>query len=174
MNIIKIDGYTLRYTVFIFYKNIDNSAIYVKIKEKGVIMKKNKLSIALTIVKYILLVLTVLAFAYFISVLIIAKRDYVNAGEQGFQGLGYGIGKALVIVLGVIVNGILAVVSLAFVVTSSISKANVKNNKKGLYSEEERSKLVLRRKKDQLHFILLTIFPIVAYLIILIVTLTMG
>lgn len=137
-------------------------------------MKKNKLSIALTIVKYILLVLTVLALIYFISILIDAKRDYVNAGEQGWQGLGYGIGKALVIVLGVIVNGILAVVSLAFVVTSSISKANVKNNKKGLYSEEERSNLVLRRKKDQLHFILLTIFPIVAYLITLIVTLAMG
>ena len=137
-------------------------------------MEKNKLSIALTIVKYILLVLTVLAFAYFISVLIIAKRDYVNAGEQGWQGLGYGIGKALVIVLGLIVDGILAVISLAFIITSSVSKANVKNNKNGIYSEEEMSKLIIRRKKDQLHFILLTIFPIVAYLITLIVTITMG
>ena len=137
-------------------------------------MKKNKLSIALTIIKYVLLVLTVLAFAYFISVLIVAKRDYVNAGEQGLQGLGYGLGKALVIILGLIVCGILAATSLAFVIISSVSKSNVEKNKKGLYDDEEQYVILLRRKKDKRHFIFLTIFPIVAYLITLIFAITMG
>ncbi len=132
-------------------------------------MQKNKLNTAFKIIKIVTLTLTLLTFAYFSILVIHAKVQYANAGGQGWEGLGVAIVLAFALAYGGVIDGVLLIISLIMMIVALKSKNKILKNENNLISEESQSLLVEKRKKDVKHFILLTILPIVTYVITLII-----
>lgn len=130
---------------------------------------KNKLTTTFTIMKIIILALTLLAFAYFMYLGISAKINYANSNGENFVGIGVALAFVIVLAYGLIVDGVLSVFSLIWLIVASVSKNKVIKNVDGALTEEEQKVLVARRKKDVLHFILLTLLPMVTWVISVIV-----
>lgn len=130
---------------------------------------KNKLTTTFTIMKIIILALTLLAFAYFMYLGISAKINYANSNGENFVGIGVALAFVIVLAYGLIVDGVLSVFSLIWLIVASVSKNKVIKNVDGTLTEEEQKVLVSRRKKDVLHFILLTLLPMVTWVISVIV-----
>ena len=132
-------------------------------------MQKNKLSTTFNIIKIVILALILLAFAFFSILVISAKIQYANNGGQGWEGLGVAIVIVLALVYGGIADGVLMIFSIIMIIVALNSKNKLIKNEIEINEEGENSLLIERRKKDVKHFILLTIFPIVAYVITFII-----
>ncbi len=132
-------------------------------------MENNKLSNALKIIKIVILALTILAFVFFSVLVISAKVQYANVGGQGWEGVGVALAVVLALVYGGVIDGVFLIFSFIMMIVALNSKNKILKNQNNLISEESQSLLVEKRKKDVKHFILLTILPIVTYVITLII-----
>lgn len=132
-------------------------------------MENNKTSNAFKIIKIVILALTILAFAFFSVLVISAKVQYANAGEQGWEGVGVALAIVLALVYGGVINGVFLIFSFIMMIVALKSKNKILKNENNLIGEESHLLLVEKRKKDVKHFILLTILPIVTYVITLII-----
>ena len=132
-------------------------------------MENNKTSNAFKIIKIVILALTILAFAFFSVLVISAKVQYANVGEQGWEGVGVALAIVLALVYGGVINGVFLIFSFIMMIVALKSKNKILKNENNLIGEESHLLLVEKRKKDVKHFILLTILPIVTYVITLII-----
>ncbi len=130
-------------------------------------MKTNNTS---KVFKIIILALSLLVFAFSIFLLTWAKIDYVNAGQEGWTGLGFALVVALVLIYGGLAQVVILLTSLTWLIISVVQKKK-RAKQMEIATQEGQTQI---EKSDTKHFVLLTFLPIVSYVVTVITVLLIS
>ena len=130
-------------------------------------MTTNKTS---KVFKILILVLSLIVFAFSIFLLVWAKIDYVNAGQEGWSGLGFAIVIAIVLIYGGLAQTVILLTSFVWLIISIVQKKRRAKQVDALTQEGQ----VLIENSNVKHFLLLTFLPLVSYVITVITVLVIS